>query len=460
MNQQSHGRSYRTRQPPGVLQALFYPRHICLLALHPCISRPSMSGILSSVLFEPVIRQARRFSHQIDPPSPPETHRAELPPTIQGASRLPGRNGRKDVPAMSGEEYSRLGQPHTATGGLSSLIREGDCDSLPGRDSMPGHADSLSQVPGQYTTSSARQTNSDFRHPPTPPMTSRDDRPMLDSQGPEHAFGNAFEMDEIDRHFTLPEDDGMGVLRKRIHAIRNLGISNAEKAHMIHRLMTARYNASCQGYDHQRFPIESLPPHLRSSEQPAVSPEGNEHAATQPSVTTSAIDNGQPDATYSLTEQDLQPTFCPRVEADASPGDDRDDIETEEFDEVCLGCEHYKRNVKLQCYDCKKWYTCRFCHDGAEDHHLNRRKTQNMLCMLCGQSQPAGQWCRECDQQAAQYFCSVCKLWDNDSKKNIYHCNDCGICRVGQGLGKDFFHCKVSTINCDPYAYAKIELDM
>ena len=36
-----------------------------------------------------------------------------------------------------------------------------------------------------------------------------------------------------------------------------------------------------------------------------------------------------------------------------------------------------------------------------------------------------------------------CKLWDDDPHKSIYHCNDCGICRIGKGLGKDFFHCKV-----------------
>lgn len=442
MNQQSHGRSCRTtRQPPRVLHALLRP---CCVYAH--VSRFFMSGILSSVLLEPVIRQARRISHQIDPPSPPETHQAELPSTIQGARRLSGRDGGKYVAAMPGQEYPRLGQPHSMTTGLSDPIREGECDSLSGRDSMPGHVESLSQMPGRDTSSSVRQTDSDLSHPPTPPMTSQDDRPMLDSQEPEHASGNTFEMDEIDRHFTLPEDDGMGILRKRIHAIRNLGISNAEKAHMIHRLMTARYNASCQGYDNQRPPIESLPPHLRNSEQSAMSLERTEQTFAQPSATTTTITpTGQQDATSSVTEQDLQPTFCPRIESDVVAGDDRDDYETEEFDEVCLGCEHYKRNVKLQCYDCKKWYTCRFCHDGVEGHHLNRRKTQNMLCMLCGHAQPAGQWCRECDQQAAQYFCNVCKLWDNDSKKNIYHCNDCGICRIGQGLGKDFFHCKVRT---------------
>jgi hypothetical protein len=68
-----------------------------------------------------------------------------------------------------------------------------------------------------------------------------------------------------------------------------------------------------------------------------------------------------------------------------------------------------------------------------------------MLCMLCGHAQPAAQYCKQCGELAAQYYCAACKLWDNDASKSIYHCNDCGICRVGKGIGKDFFHCKVRT---------------
>jgi ribosomal protein L40E len=79
----------------------------------------------------------------------------------------------------------------------------------------------------------------------------------------------------------------------------------------------------------------------------------------------------------------------------------------------------------------------------VEDHTLVRRDTKHMLCMLCGHAQPAAQNCRRCTEQTAQYYCEICKLWDNDSKKSIYHCSDCGICRIGQGLGKDFFHCQV-----------------
>lgn len=108
-----------------------------------------------------------------------------------------------------------------------------------------------------------------------------------------------------------------------------------------------------------------------------------------------------------------------------------------------MGCAHYQRNCKLQCSTCSMWATCRFCHNEHDgiDHELVRQETKNMLCMFCKTVQPAQQHCRHCNKRMASYFCAKCKLWDNDPAKNIYHCNSCGICRVGLGLGKDFFHC-------------------
>ncbi|KAF3766140.1 zf-CHY-domain-containing protein, partial [Cryphonectria parasitica EP155] len=107
-----------------------------------------------------------------------------------------------------------------------------------------------------------------------------------------------------------------------------------------------------------------------------------------------------------------------------------------------LGCVHYKRNIKVQCAECDKWYTCRLCHDDAEEHTLPRKHTKNMLCMLCGHAQKASDTCAHCGESAASYYCNICKLWSDDVNKHIYHCDDCGICRVGRGLEKDFFHCK------------------
>ena len=41
----------------------------------------------------------------------------------------------------------------------------------------------------------------------------------------------------------------------------------------------------------------------------------------------------------------------------------------------------------------------------------------------------------------ARYHCTICHLFEDSRSRRIYHCADCRICRVGEGLGKDFFHC-------------------
>ncbi|KAF8952782.1 hypothetical protein BGZ52_003900 [Haplosporangium bisporale] len=107
-----------------------------------------------------------------------------------------------------------------------------------------------------------------------------------------------------------------------------------------------------------------------------------------------------------------------------------------------LGCKHYRRGCKLKANCCGKWFNCRFCHDDVCDHNIVRNETKSMLCMKCKTIQPAAQDCNSCHVQLAAYYCDVCKLWDDDPTKPIYHCDDCGICRIGRGLGQDYFHCK------------------
>ncbi|CAO3614139.1 unnamed protein product [Cunninghamella echinulata] len=113
-----------------------------------------------------------------------------------------------------------------------------------------------------------------------------------------------------------------------------------------------------------------------------------------------------------------------------------------------MGCQHYQRKCKLQANCCGKIFSCRFCHDEvmSSDHTIIRTDTKKMFCMLCQSVQPAGQHCQGCQQEMARYYCDKCKLWDNDPTKSIYHCDDCGICRQGMGLGKDFFHCQKCNI--------------
>lgn len=50
----------------------------------------------------------------------------------------------------------------------------------------------------------------------------------------------------------------------------------------------------------------------------------------------------------------------------------------------------------------------------------------------------------------ATYFCQVCNLFDNDSEtKQIFHCDGCGICRVGGR--ENFFHCD-KCCGCYPHS--------
>lgn len=315
------------------------------------------------------------------------------------------------------------------TGWLSQTIHGGDwgIDSVDYQDPRAQHPDSMGQPNGPLgNTSGLRHDTEETAGRPR---------------------GHVFNIDEVGQ-VCLPADDGMRWLRNKIHAIRSLDRTNDEKARMVHGLMTANYNSS--RLLSQNRSVTLSPPLNPSSVDFSTSPSGPEArqtSNTNPTSPTLSASVSQHENLFALTPEDLKPTYVPRVEPESPVADTgEEDPDTEVLEEALLGCQHYMRNVKLQCYICKKWYTCRFCHDEVEDHHLIRRDTKHMLCMLCGHPQLAAQNCRQCGQQSAQYYCDICKLWDNDSKKSIYHCNDCGICRIGQGLGKDFFHCKVSSL--------------
>ncbi|KAK4423546.1 Zinc finger protein BRUTUS [Sesamum alatum] len=112
-----------------------------------------------------------------------------------------------------------------------------------------------------------------------------------------------------------------------------------------------------------------------------------------------------------------------------------------------FGCEHYKRNCKLRAACCGKLVACRFCHDEISDHSMDRKATSEMMCMNCLKVQPVGPVCitPSCNGLAmAKYYCSSCKFFDDE--REVYHCPFCNLCRVGKGLGVDFFHCM--TCNC------------
>jgi hypothetical protein len=105
-------------------------------------------------------------------------------------------------------------------------------------------------------------------------------------------------------------------------------------------------------------------------------------------------------------------------------------------------CKHYERKCWLKAVCCGKYYPCRRCHDEAEDHAIDRHATERIGCTSCGaEEQPIGRNCAACGAEFASYFCAICRFYDDGNGKEIYHCDKCGMCRVGKGVGIDNHHC-------------------
>ncbi|KAK9925901.1 hypothetical protein M0R45_023163 [Rubus argutus] len=107
-----------------------------------------------------------------------------------------------------------------------------------------------------------------------------------------------------------------------------------------------------------------------------------------------------------------------------------------------FGCQHYKRNCKLVAACCNQLYTCIRCHDAMADHTIDRKSITEMMCMKCLKIQPVRPTCSTAscsDLSMARYFCKICKIFDDE--RIIYHCPYCNLCRLGKGLGIDYFHC-------------------
>lgn len=455
-----------------------------------------MSHYISSFLIDPVVRQARRFSRPSteSEPSRARTIRAENRP-VSDINATSTHHGHSLAPAPAHEIQHRIGfetegtladvtgdfevlMPDSEAGGLEAELqawtrRRGLASPLRRADSAP-EIERRTRPPRRYTrhtdlgtsnnplfgaSESLGSTNSSISGSLASAieanMISREDSGLSLRTTGHHDNGVVSNYGNRIGDGSLPADDGMGHMRNKILAVQGMEITNGEKARMIHELMTERYTSSQTGLQASHFHRQRSPSSLLSSDRPVTpvstqSIENTMQSASPPTSMSSIADSTNP---FHLTLDDLRPTYfskSPDIHG-TTGGDVRMDNQRSESSETVeetkmLGCAHYKRNIKLQCSACDRWYTCRFCHDEAEDHSLNRRETKNMLCMLCGCAQPASEECAQCGERGAWYYCSVCKLWDDDSKKSIYHCNDCGICRVGQGLGKDFYHCKVSCL--------------
>ncbi|KAI0101876.1 hypothetical protein GGR51DRAFT_528817 [Nemania sp. FL0031] len=384
-----------------------------------------MTSFVTDLLVNPVLRQARRFSlsRSSTASNPPES---ESPPriartgsyspqddTMSEAEETEGSSLREDpgdsVSSRRSSQSSLLINPHVDVNRIEenhSRLENAMISTNPTTSTVNACA---SDSPGE--PSSAHRPNMTTPEPSSWPLI----RGVLRDRSP------------------LPEDDGMGSMRKRIFAIQAQEIGHSEKAHLMHQLLMEGYtNSRVHGRPEQPLSPSSPQPFERTASQGQGPLESFKFWQT-------ILDEGEDAERFYLTDKDLEPTFVP----DEQPTESITDVVDHESDcEKLLGCEHYRRNVKLQCSTCNRWYTCRFCHNKVEDHSLIRKETRNMLCMFCGTAQRASQTCVSCGARAARYYCDICKLWNDDPDKPCYHCNDCGICRIGNGIGKDFYHCK------------------
>lgn len=212
-------------------------------------------------------------------------------------------------------------------------------------------------------------------------------------------------------------------LRRRIKKIRRLSISEEEKNRLTQKLMMGAH------YDKIRFVDDNGDEVLQiTADQQARKAKENEledqFQSSEHDSESSETGETEDDDLVIVNEEDKTPTYH---------------NETMEI----FGCPHYQRNCKMECPRCKKWFGCPICHDESiTDHKFIRENTNHIMCLKCFNVQEPSDFCDQCDIQFALYYCSKCKLYDNDENKDIYHCDDCGICRLGLGLGQDFFHCK------------------
>ncbi|XP_022959587.1 E3 ubiquitin-protein ligase MIEL1 [Cucurbita moschata] len=120
----------------------------------------------------------------------------------------------------------------------------------------------------------------------------------------------------------------------------------------------------------------------------------------------------------------------------------------EDFGKLQHGCEHYRRRCRIRAPCCDGIFTCRHCHNEAmsslsnpnDRHELVRQDVRQVVCLICNTEQEAVRVCRNCNVNMGEYFCDICKFYDDDTKKKQFHCDACGICRVGGR--ENFFHCE------------------
>ncbi|KAL9108175.1 MAG: hypothetical protein Q9227_007029 [Pyrenula ochraceoflavens] len=335
-----------------------------------------MSEYLPAFLVDPVVRQARRLSrlnagiespgilpesirtwtpssfwNTSPPPSVEENESESLSLRHDDTSRWSILGQRQVMPSPPWEstdsdaEDVQASQRHSSYPPFSSTAQNlNQSQRRTRRATLHHHASETSVNPQNELPDRSRYHNDARRgHSSSDPTSNESGTDLISTSYGQGAL-EEFEAYGLSREGStlLPANDGMGQLRRRIMAIQNGSGTTTEKARLVHTIMMERYNFS-------RYAVQSLHKEdlargfHRSSSDDVLSGRSQTIAAE------SVVSNIEVD--YNLSPEDLVPSFAP---SDIAENHGTSNQGEEEHDEPQLGCQHYLRNVKLQCYACKR----------------------------------------------------------------------------------------------------------
>ncbi|KAH0992880.1 hypothetical protein GBA52_004363 [Prunus armeniaca] len=93
-----------------------------------------------------------------------------------------------------------------------------------------------------------------------------------------------------------------------------------------------------------------------------------------------------------------------------------------DFGKMGYGCKHYRRRCQIRAPCCNEIYPCRHCHNEAtsmlsnpfDRHELVRYDVKQVVCSVCDTEQPVARVCTNCGVSMGEYFCEICKFYDDD----------------------------------------------
>ncbi|XP_022749570.1 probable E3 ubiquitin-protein ligase RZFP34 isoform X2 [Durio zibethinus] len=126
-----------------------------------------------------------------------------------------------------------------------------------------------------------------------------------------------------------------------------------------------------------------------------------------------------------INDEESEGSYSQQSCGDTMPKQESNEAEVTELLEkgfVEYGCSHYRRRCRIKAPCCGEIFDCRHCHNESKNninvdqklrHDLPRHQVSQVICSLCGTEQ--------------------------ETSKRQYHCDGCGICRIGGR--ENFFHC-------------------